>query len=301
MKKPTIIHIGYHKTGTTYLQKNVFENNPKLFNRVPQPTIRNTLILPSPLRYDSEPFETLCLSNSLEKRLVISNEYISSNIHNGDYMSAITADRLKQVIPSAKIIIGIREQVSMITSAYSQYIKARGSLSIRDYLYSPISKLFNFNHLQYHSLIEYYMNLYGKENILILPYEVLKTNPRLYLKTVFEFIEEPDLIETIDFDVQSKLNPSMSSFALQVKRFFNPFIMQTFPGLGKTLYFKPLVLLFSLINRGLKLFPLKALDKKIEENIRSIILEEISDRYEYSNRQTQNYTSFDLNALGYRL
>ncbi|MCB0629668.1 MAG: sulfotransferase [Saprospiraceae bacterium] len=301
MNLPPVIHIGYHKTGTSYLQKNVFENNANLFYRVPQSEIRDALILPSPLRYDPLVFKEICTDGPPSKRLVISNEYLSSNIHNGDFHSITIAGRLKMTLPSAKVIIGVREQVSMIFSAYSQYIKARGSLSITEYLCSPLTKRFSFDHLQYHQLVAYYVELYGKENVLILPYEILKSNPKLYLKTVFDFIGEYNLINGVNFDIQKKVNPSMSPLTLQVKRFFNPFIMKSFPGLGKTFYFKPFSWLFSLIRKTLKVLPLGGLDRKVETRIYSKILEKTSDKYERSNAQLQNHTPFDLKALGYRL
>lgn len=66
--KPPIIHIGFHKTGTSYLQKNIFERFDNVFYRIPQSEIRQTLILSSPLRYSEKAF--LKLIGDSEKRIV---------------------------------------------------------------------------------------------------------------------------------------------------------------------------------------------------------------------------------------
>ena len=54
MKNKILLHIGYHKTGTSFLQKNIFEKFPKIFNRVPQRMVFDHFIYPNPFNYSEE-------------------------------------------------------------------------------------------------------------------------------------------------------------------------------------------------------------------------------------------------------
>jgi hypothetical protein len=300
MIKTPIIHIGFHKTGTTYLQKNVFENFPKKFNRISQTEIRQKIILPSPFRYDENIFKKI-INNADERRLVLSSEFISSGLHKDDFRSKTNADRIKALVPEAKIIIGVREQLSMITSAYNQYLKARGSHSIQQYIIPPISKIYKFEHLQYHHLVKYYIELFGKENVLVLPYEILKQDPKLYLQTVFNFIDEPKLINDIKFDIKKKVNSSLKPCVLNIKKYFNPFIMKNFPEIGNTYQSSLVSGLFSLIKKILMKIPTSSWDKKITQNISKVISETSKGRFEDSNRALNDLVDFDLQKLGYKL
>jgi hypothetical protein len=297
--KPPIIHIGYHKTGTSYLQRNIFERFDDVFNRISQSKIRNTLILPSPLRYSEKAFTEL-ISGS-DKRIVVSNEFLSSGIHADDYRSKTNADRLKSAIPNAKIIIGIREQVSILKSAYNQYLRAKGSYSIKEYLVRPLTGSFNFSHLQYHFLINYYIDLYGKENVFVLPYELLKKDPKAYVDGILKFIDEEYLINNINFSLNEKINPSLKPCVLNLKKYFNPFILKRFSNIGGTLHSNFLNIVFRFFKKILTVLPTNRIDNKIKNKIHKEILKQTEGFYEQSNNELNKLTDFNLKEFGYRL
>lgn len=300
MKKFNIIHIGYHKTATSYLQKNLFINFKDTFYRVNQSEIRNTLILPSPLRYSNIDFLNLCKPAN-NKKVVISNEYLSSDIHRDDYRSMNNALRLKEALPNSKVIIGVREQFSMIKSSYSQYIKAKGSSKIEKYLLDPITNDFKFKHLEYCDLVNYYRTLFGQENVLVLPYEVLNKNPQLYIETVLNFIEEKELLDKINFQVEQKVNSSFKPIILHIKRYLNPFILKNLQKQGYTFYSSFLMLIFTIVNKFFSKIPTKKIDQYLSRKIDLKISNQIKGQFEESNRKLNNLTVFDLNELGYRM
>lgn len=229
------------------------------------------------------------------------NEFLSSSIHDGDYRSKTNADRLKSAIPKAKIIIGIREQVSIIKSAYNQYLRAKGSYSIKEYLVRPLTKTYNFDHLQYHYLIDYYISLYGKENVLVLPYELLKKEPSLYIESLLKFIDEEHLINKMEFSLDEKINPSLKPCVLNLKKYFNPFIMKTFNNSGSTFYSSFLNFVYRIIKKSLTILPTGHIDNIIKNKIHNEVSRHTGGIYEYSNYEVNKLTKFDLKEFGYRL
>jgi hypothetical protein len=181
-----LIHIGYHKTGTSWLKKFVFENPTIGFFCANGRHLRRSLIFPHVLNFDP----SICrkhlqpvLRNAYEKHFspVLSVERLSGSPHSGGYDSKEIADRLAQAFPQAKVLIVIREQRSIILSSYKQYVNVGGSCSLNNYLQPPARgrgriPLFSFDHFKYHRLIEYYISLFGLPNLLVHPYELLKLN-----------------------------------------------------------------------------------------------------------------------------
>ena len=115
---------------------------------------------------------------------------MSGGIHSGGFDSRDICERLNTCFPNGKVLIVIREQKSMLYSAYSQYIKGGGSYSIKEYLFPKTKKvkgLFKFNYLEYHHLIEYYYKYFGKNNVLVLPYEMMKEDQERFLQNILFF------------------------------------------------------------------------------------------------------------------
>lgn len=306
MSRP-IIHIGYHKTGTSFLQKNVFEAYAALFHRVPQREIFDHLIYPDPLLFDdneAKAFIAQHVSHAEKHQLipVFSNERLSGGLHTGGYDSAEIAHRIKACLPNGRIIIGIREQRSMIQSAYAQYLKAIGSCSIEEYLDPDTKKnktLFHFSYLEYHRLISLYHQLFGKENVLVIPYELLKHDKTRYYQVLTEFLDLPGI--NLNHEKQSNrvVNPSLKQSVLALKRYFNPFVLKGHLFLGSTLYSRPLVILFQFLAWLLKRLPTTRIDRRLQSKLYHSICRKIDGRYEESNVKTAQLINQDLRGLGY--
>ncbi len=181
-----LIHIGYHKTGTTWLQKHIFDKQ-KLGFHLPfdRWELMTQLTVPHPFDFDA----TACcvyiqqiLDSSVNSVFypVISHERLSGNPHRGGYDSKELAERLANIFVRPRILIVIREQISMILSTYNQYVKRGGPLSLKDYITCREDKLllreFELVRFQYHRLIAYYHRLFGADNVLVLPYEAIAQN-----------------------------------------------------------------------------------------------------------------------------
>ena len=302
MAKNALIHIGYHKSGTSFLQDKVFQKFGDYFSLVHRKLIGQKFIEPTPFHFDIEEAKSFCekeINNTTSTYSVFSNERLSGSPHAGDFNTKYIADRLVECLPHAKVIIIIREQKDMIKSSYFQYLKARGSCDIKEYMMPKNASFFRLNSLKYHLLIHYYYQLFGENNVLVLPYEMLKSTPEKFLEYFFQFLglNANDFLQ--DIDISQKVNEALKPVQLQLKRYFNPFIMEHFLKAGSTFNNKLAKISFSTMNRILAKVPTKKMDTTIDNKIEKLIHEYTKNRYEASNHKTSELIGVNLKDYGY--
>jgi sulfotransferase family protein len=299
-----LIHIGYHKTGTTWLQKRVFVKEGAGFSFVAGPRRLLEQFYPSnPFGFDAG-----TARESLESEIdeaeaqglvpVLSHERLSGSPYAGGYDSRTTADRLAAAFPEARILVSTREQKGMILSIYKQYVRWGGAATLEQFLSPPSgvhrAPVFRHGFYEYHHLIGYYSRLFGEENVLAIPYELLENRPGEYLGSICNFLGLPAIEPP-----SSRANVSPSSLSLSVKRQANRLFIRD--ALNPAPPFER-----QNANRNL-LLKIRKLDdivspgllKKYEGRWRKKIERWTGDRYSESNRITAELMGFDLQALGY--
>ena len=113
----TFFHVGMHKTGSTWMQKNIFSPH-KNINFLDHDYIYQNIIHPFNNEFD---LILPSIKNNLKDGLnIFSSERLSGNPHSGYYDTSLLIDRMHKISPDAKIIIVLREQKSMIVSCYKQ-------------------------------------------------------------------------------------------------------------------------------------------------------------------------------------
>ncbi|MGB3300297.1 MAG: sulfotransferase domain-containing protein, partial [Phormidesmis sp.] len=203
-----LIHIGYHKTATTWLQQKLFTTESKVFEPLSK-TDRGHSTLARSFIYDDEryllsPFEQnktriqkeideiKKAKNNFEGRIpVISHERLSGNPHSSGFDAKKIALMLKESFPESRILIVIREQKSFILSNYFQYLSIGGTDGIEKYLntrYDGVRPFFSPSHIKYLPLIKEYYDLFGNRNVLVLPYEMFKNEPSLFVGKLGRFL-----------------------------------------------------------------------------------------------------------------
>jgi Sulfotransferase family len=178
-----LIHIGFHKTGTTWLQRSLlrveFGYNPVMDHA----DVFDYIVKPHGLLFNCDIAKRLltdrCRNFDDGHVNVISSELLCGNPLFGGRESEIVAERLKAIAPDARILITIREQMSMLASVYMQYISRGGSLSPKQF-FNETHELgyFTFSSVQfeYHRLIEKYRTLFGSSQVLVLTQEQLNAD-----------------------------------------------------------------------------------------------------------------------------
>jgi len=182
-----IVHIGYHKTATTWFQQRVYPHASS-HRWVPRERVRKALLDPCGLSFDPIEARRILDDPNDPRPPLICEENLSGYIHNGGLHGMLApeiARRIKLVYPSAMIVMLIRAQPQMVAATYVQYIRGGGTHGPRRYLFPGRYLLgayrhaykaprFAFEHFRYDRLIAHYDALFGQENVVVRPYEALK-------------------------------------------------------------------------------------------------------------------------------
>lgn len=313
-----LIHIGYHKTGTTWLQKELFNEKSNVFSRLTEVDTRKGLLsftfffgsdgyILSPFNDNKEEIQkafALILNKKRNdnKVFVISNERLNGHFLSGGFDSKIIANRINNNFPNAKIFICIREQKSLILSSYFQYLQRGGILSIKKYLhiYNKDFKVpaFSPNHFNFNPLIKEYYSLFGKENVLVLPYEMFKNTPKEFIEQIGDFVNKEIIIDENKFSIKHNIKP-------------NPFILYTFRRLNLFKFSSAHNYYSSLSNRytkymSFKIFNFlnkrilsKRLNTKVKTKLSNYINNWVKDRYLKPNIELSKLIDIDLSKYGY--
>jgi hypothetical protein len=301
-----VLHIGYHKTGTTWLQRKLFVNEALGYRRLR--LLQDGAHVHSVHDFDFDPAR--CreqIAPELERAArdglvpVISSMRLSGNPHSGGYDSARLAERLARIFPSARVLLVIREQRSMILSTYAQYVKMGGPCSLSAYLNAPDDSRrpgFRFEQFRYDRLIAHYQRLFGRESVLLQCYERFREEPQAFAETVAAFCggkaPPPESAGAV-------LNRALGPLALALLRWLNPFVnadsLNGFSPYAVSALNKPARLLVDGIDR---IAP-RALRDSIARRWRETVERECAGRYEASNRRTAELSGLDLARYGYLL
>jgi len=230
-----LIHIGYHKTGTTFLQKNFFSLKDIGFDSHDyffREKIKELLVLPGPFDYSlsrAKDYFYPIIDRSIENGFipVISHERLSGALHCGGYDKVILAHRLAELFPEAKILMCIREQTSIIYSSWAQFIIKGGTQGLREYISPPRQvafPCFKLEHFDYHKMMQLYSSLFRREQILVLPYEDLVKDNNHFLSQILSFAQTKKRVIKAD---NATLNASANSIELSIRRLLNPFISRS--------------------------------------------------------------------------
>ena len=223
LKQFTLIHPGLHKTGTTFLQECVFADR-SLFNPLlTHEEVHELLVAPHDLEFG--PRAVLDLLETRRNATpngvidVVSSEILSGTMFYGSMDSARLAERLHTVLPHSKILLSVRSQIPWLLSVYLQYLKRGGRKSFSEFLtYSPEPGYhwFSISLLRFDRLAEKYAKLFGAENILVLPQELLQSNRPAFLRYLFDFAEVRDLADenSRSYEQERGRSPPLSGAAL---------------------------------------------------------------------------------------
>lgn len=198
-----IIHIGYPKCGSSFLQENVF---PSL-NKIQYFDVDITRKLLAELISDDDiDYSPPTLDNGLyssENLCTIGNPQVN--------IRSTIAHRLKKV-GFNKVIIIIRNQKSIIDSLYRQFIQDGASVSFKYYLQNYII----LNVLDYRKTILLYHKIFKPENVKVIMVETLKETKTI--EELSNFIGEKFSIKS-----EKRKNESLSNISISLLKVINHF------------------------------------------------------------------------------
>ncbi len=220
-----LIHVGYHKTATTWLQNIVF--TPQHFFRqvMSHDEIFAGLITPHGLDFDPAPVRDMIAARRAAPAEgtaadVISLEALSGLPYDGGRESDAYAARLAAVAPDARILITIREQIAIMGSVYMQHLFRAGTSSPKLFFdESPPRGFFKFSaeNFCYHRLVGIYQDLFGAENVLVLPQEEIAADQAAAVARLAGFTGNVPLAEA-GWRAQRERGTSYPQFAVPLLR-----------------------------------------------------------------------------------
>lgn len=230
-----IVHIGYHKTATTWFQQQLW---PRLASHdfIPRKTAQQAFLHPPGMHFDRDEAVGVLDLPGRSRPVVVSEENLSGYIHNGGLHGLIApemARRIHSVLPDARIVIFIRNQRDVVRASYCQYVSGGGTYSLRRYLATHAgargaltrpykAPAFEWEHFEFDRLVGYYDQLFGAENVHVYPYEALREGPGFLQRMA------GDLGMQLPNDISlSRSNTSQSAATMSALRFVNLFTRQS--------------------------------------------------------------------------
>lgn len=260
--KQDIIHVGLPKTGSTFLQNFFFPNLENSCHFSPHRVWDKNLnwvfeinkredasLLKKPFfnfknRRDHEYFaapkyikESKVFISGIKQRRIVSSEGLvgfslsplRNNLKNAKFVKAIFSN--------AKIVFIFRQQANYSESLYKQLIfkedRYHRFLKFNDIYGAKKSKenLITYSELDWFHIYSNYCSIFGKSNVLALPYEHLLKDARSFISCLEGFIgEEASLNENA---LLQKENVSICNPIYKSK--YTTFKKQTFEGLEKNI------------------------------------------------------------------
>ncbi len=218
-----LVHIGYPKCGSTFLQMEVFPkikavkaisttgNDPFLLEAIPH------IVAADSIYYDSE-YVKSCFERINPETNIISFEGFAGSISlvKGVEIGTI-ASRLKHLVPSLKILVVLRDQKSIIPSLYMHDVKIGYSCGF-DKWFKFFEHSSRYVFLKYSPFVECYQNIFGRANVKVVFFEELFRTETLAEILDFAGISS-DGIEKVDCSY--RMNPAYTPLTLSMTLWMN--------------------------------------------------------------------------------
>ena len=231
-----IVHIGYHKTATTWFQRQVWPAATS-HEFVPRAVTQKALLFPPGMHFDpAEAREQLGI-DARARPVLLSEENLSGYPHNGGLHGLVgpeMARRILATLPDAQIVIFIRNQRDIVRATYAQYVAGGGTWSLRRYLGGKAGRhgaltrpykapVFEWEHFAFDRLVAHYEALFGRDSVHVYPYEWLE-EPEAFL---IRLRRDLSLALPLKIATRPRTNRSLGREALFALRFANLFTRQS--------------------------------------------------------------------------
>lgn len=317
LSNKVILHVGYPKSGSTWLQDNLFSNKNNCFQSIfPNKQARREfieLLMKKDIfsfdkneiqDYVNDKFYDLFKKSDI-KTIVISCEDFVGPIHDqGKSIQKDTLDRLKLIFPNAKILLILREQISCLLSQYYQQIRGGSTISLerglqrKNVLDHPGEKIICKEFYEYDKTVEYLIKLFSKKNIKVYLFEDMFKNMSRFIRHLNSFCKTSINKSNYSLKNFKKGIPSSSVPVRRIMSFFiskdnaNP-MRYIFP---QFLYWRVYVKLMRRVDSLLRPF-----DKAYKSRHIKVVLKLTGNSFAESNKRLKKIYKLNLKKFGYKL
>jgi hypothetical protein len=226
-----VIHIGYPKTGTTTLQKALFARHPQIAN-LGEPREHEQALQAARAAWascDSNPRKYRPLDRDEARALwrkaladcapgtvpVFSKEtLLLPDFYNGPADERMPR-ALRAVVGDVRIMIVIRQQIRMIESLFLFQAKGPKYEEPARWIEEQADKMAL---LDFHTLINSYASVFGRENVGVFLFEQLQNDPRDFARAIARFVGV-DAAQASDLITGERHNERVSQRYLMYSKF----------------------------------------------------------------------------------
>jgi hypothetical protein len=304
MKTPILLHVGYHKTATTWMQRWLFTPVHGYRQIAGHQDAFAHVVQPHGFRFCPEPMRNLIAAQldqlSEGEVPVISSEILSGHPFQGGHESDVYAERLQKIVPDARILISIRAQMRILPSVYMQYLSRGGTMPYERFFRGQ-TKLgyfgFTPHHFEYDLLVAHYQKLFGKDRVYVMTQESLTQDMRTATRALADFAGNLRFTELTQ-EAMKVQSPSYPEYAAPILRRINHvqesvLVPTPIIRLGKT----PRGL-YRLAGYLLRLPPVSSIMSS-QRPISRYVQEQFSGHYDDSNRRLAQLGTNPLDLSGY--
>jgi hypothetical protein len=299
---PLLIHIGFPKTGSTWLQEDVFRDPASAIMLPWDNEPKSAFIHPDEFRFDPAAARAMfdggfARARSAGRLPAISDEFLTGNPIIGLYVGRRCADRIHQVFPHGRILIVIREQKQIVLSAYREHVFICGWQTLPEFIGAPPLKadfmpICRLEFLEFDRLIAHYQQLFGLAQVLVLPFESLRADSAAFVKRIYDYAGAP----TTPDARQPARRVGLRGGELAARRALNSLFAHHDVSVVRGRRRRHLARRLSGIAGAVT--P-RTLHERIESRLKEFLDDYIGERYAASNRRTSELIGIDLGALGY--
>lgn len=309
-KQDCLIHVGYHKTGTTTLQQAIFvEALGFRKNAGGRKRLHELFVRPGALASVSAADikslgDEIAATSADNLTLVLSHERLSGYPPAGGFDQPQIATRLHQACPDAKILMVIREQRSLIYSAWKQQIVDGGAQSLKRFLKETEPDVkraaqFDPDFYDFNRAYDFYCALFGADRVLCLPFEMMVRDLPGFCERMAAFTGAKALAEVTEVP---RVNESRSLLHLYLRRIMNSLLFRRqlnggglidYDSDGARRLHRGLVGALSLLDG------VGVLDSVRKGGHHQKVAAYVGDRYAASNKALSDKLGINLGELGY--
>ncbi len=244
-RPPVLLHIGLHKTGTRFLQREVFAQlDPERYRYNPEPLAS---ALRQAVRY---PGDAACAARLREavaawrgsgdgRTLVLSEPHISGDMYSSHCDYAENLALVRELFPEARVLFFVRKQADWLQSAYRQHL-AKGKpvpievfLNFYDGAFRPrvARQVYGARNvealtLRFLAIYRAYAEAFGEAAVYLLRQEDLRARPEAVKALVAHALGQRALPEP---PRRRGHNRSYSALAIHL---FHPTVLRRYPPPG---------------------------------------------------------------------